>query len=301
MTGPEVAERAGVDFDTAKERWRSLGFTTVPDDEVAFTEADLKALALTERMHELGLMDEDTEDSLVRTLGRSFARLAEWQLSVFGRSVDLDETDLPEVTRLLSETMPLLEEIQDYVWRRHTVGAATRMLLAPSGEDDEDTPLAVGFADIVGYTRQTRSMHTQELARLVEDFEAEAQRIITDHGGRIIKTIGDEVLFVADDPASAVEIALGLLEHADADAVLPQVRAGLAFGPVVSRLGDVFGQTVNIASRLTTLARTDSVLVDEGMSQALAEQPGYELRALRPASVRGYHHLKSWRVRRAAG
>ena len=81
--------------------------------------------------------------------------------------------------------------------------------------------------------------------------------------------------------------------------MLPQVRAGLAFGPVVSRLGDVFGQTVNIASRLTTLARTDSVLIDEGLAAALSGDERYELRSLRATSVRGYHHLKSWRLRRA--
>ena len=69
----------------------------------------------------------------------------------------------------------------------------------------------------------------------------------------------------------------------------------------MSRLGDVFGQTVNIASRLTSLARTGSILVDQGMSDALEGDDRYAMKPLRPASVRGYQHLRSWRLRRADG
>ncbi|MGH8862375.1 MAG: adenylate/guanylate cyclase domain-containing protein, partial [Jatrophihabitantaceae bacterium] len=90
-----------------------------------------------------------------------------------------------------------------------------------------------------------------------------------------------------------------LVEAAEHDDRLPELRVGLASGPVVRRLGDVFGQTVNIASRLTSLARTGSILVDEGMSELLDGDERYALRALRPTSVRGYHHLRSWRLRRA--
>jgi adenylate cyclase len=108
------------------------------------------------------------------------------------------------------------------------------------------------------------------------------------------------VLFVADNAVDGAEIALALLDAADDDDRLPQLRIGLALGPVVSRLGDVFGQTVNIASRLTSLARTGSVLVDLGMSEALENDDRYALKPLRPASVRGYHHLRSWRLRRAS-
>ena len=107
----------------------------------------------------------------------------------------------------------------------------------------------------------------------------------------------------SSSPTTAVdgaEIALALLDAADDDDGCPQLRVGLAAGPVVSRLGDVFGQTVNIASRLTSIARPGSVLVDQGMSEALEDDDRYALKPLRPASVRGYHHLRSWRLRRAS-
>ncbi len=92
-----------------------------------------------------------------------------------------------------------------------------------------------------------------------------------DHGGRIIKTIGDEILYVADDPAAAAEIALLLTERGeDPDDPFPSVRAALAYGEVVSRLGDVFGPVVNIASRLTSLARPGTVLVDHHAYEVLS-------------------------------
>ena len=99
----------------------------------------------------------------------------------------------------------------------------------------------------------------------MEYFEDEMTRTVVDHGGRVIKTIGDEILFVADDPRAAAEVALLVTERgADEDDRFPQVRAGIAYGDVVSRLGDVFGPTVNIASRLTSVARPGTVLVDRG-------------------------------------
>ena len=115
----------------------------------------------------------------------------------------------------------------------------------------------------------------------------------------MVKTIGDEVLFVADSAVDAAEIALDLLAAAETDNLLPPLRIGLAAGPVVSRLGDVYGSTVNIASRLTSLCRPGTILVDRVMAEMLGEDSRFALRARRPESVRGYHHLRQWRLRRA--
>ncbi len=116
--------------------------------------------------------------------------------------------------------------------------------------------MAVCFVDIVGYTSRSKGLDEAELVSWLECFEDAATGLVVDHGGRIIKTIGDEVLFVADRAADAAEAALLMTERgADEDDDFPAVRAGLAYGDVVSRLGDVFGPTVNIASRLTSVAR----------------------------------------------
>lgn len=298
LTGEQVAEAVGISRETARLRWRSLGFTEVEDDVVAFTEADLEALRLTQRMHDIGIINDEDEAALIRTLGRSFARLAEWQLSMLGETIDPATVTTTELKAIIGEVTPLIEQVQNYIWRRHVLAAASRLLLAPPADEDEGDHEAIGFADIVGYTRQTRSLSTDELARLVEGFEARALAIITAHNGRIIKTIGDEILFAADSPHDAGHIALELVEgHVD-DEDFPQLRVGVAWGPVLNRLGDVFGPTVNLASRLTSVARPGRVLVDKELAESIEEDADFKLRRMRRVSVKGYRRLEPWVLRR---
>jgi adenylate cyclase len=195
---------------------------------------------------------------------------------------------------------PLIEQLQGYAWRRQLAAYIARM--AAQGTDQitaGPAPLAIGFVDMSGFTSLTRRSSEAQLRDLLDLFETHATEIVGSHGGRIVKTIGDEVLFQAEDPAAAAQIALELLEAAAADERLPELRAGLAYGPVVSRLGDVYGSTVNIASRLTTLSRSGWVLVDREMHDALQNDSRFHLKSRRPESVRGFHHLHPWRLRRA--
>ncbi|MFL6061401.1 MAG: adenylate/guanylate cyclase domain-containing protein [Marmoricola sp.] len=304
LTGQQVADQVGIPREVAQLRWRSLGFTAVDDDAVAFTPADVQAMKLTQRMHELGVINPDDEAALIRTIGRSFARLAEWQISMLARSIDPTGLDAAGLSAVMGEVTPVIEEVQSYIWRRHILSAASRLLLAPpvdeEGADGAGGAVhaAIGFADIVGYTRQTRSLSQEELASLVEHFEARALEIITAHSGRIIKTIGDEILFATDSPASAAHIGLELVEEHLEDEDFPQLRVGVAWGPVLNRLGDVFGPTVNIASRLTSIARPGRVLVDKELMEAIEDDPAFKLRRMRRTSVKGYRRLEPWALRR---
>jgi adenylate cyclase len=299
LTGAQIAEEIGIPMELARQRWRSLGFTAVGDDVVAFTEADLRAMRLTQKMHDLGMIDPSDEAALIRTLGRSFARLAEWQISMLARTVDTTGLDDEGFLAVMGEVTPVIEEVQNYIWRRHTLAAASRMLLAPPVDDAEEAAsTAIGFADIVGYTRQVRSLRQDELASLVEHFEARALAIITAHNGRIIKTIGDEILFAADVAADAAHIGLELVEEHLVDDDFPQLRVGVGWGPVLNRLGDVFGPTVNIASRLTSIARPGRVLIDKDLAEAIEGDEDFKLRRMRRASVKGYRRLEPWALRR---
>jgi adenylate cyclase len=184
------------------------------------------------------------------------------------------------------------------VWRRHLAAATGRALSA--GRDELSVRHSVvGFADIVGYTTTTRHSDADELSALLEAFEKDAAETIAARHGRVVKTVGDEVLFVTDSAADAAEIALCLADPARAELGLPTLRVGLAMGPVLSRFGDVYGSVVNLAARLTALARPGTVLVDKELAEALASDTGYQLRQRRPTAVRGYHHLRSWSLRRA--
>jgi adenylate cyclase len=302
LTGNQLAESVGIPFEQARLRWRSLGFTEVGADVPAFTNADLEALRLTQKLLEIGLIEADDETALVRTLGRSFARLAEWQMGLLAKVVDPDTMDIDELREVMEEVTPAVESLQSYVWRRHTLNAAARLLLAnqeerETGDEDEDedgTTMGVGFADIVNYTQQSRSLTRSEVGRLVDHFEERALAIISSHDGRIIKTIGDEVLFVADRAEDIARIGLELAEERDRDEKFPEVRVGLAWGPALSRFGDVLGPVVNVASRLTSTARPGRVLVDKALSEELEDREAFKLRRVRRTSVKGYRKLEPW-------
>ncbi len=269
LTRRQVAERAGVTLDVAEELWGQLGFPHTSDDDVAFTDQDVAALRSTAELVELGVLDPESQSALVRTWGHSFARLAEWQTSLLAGIALGDADPQARLDQLLTEVLPKVGELQDYIWRRHLENAAQR-LLPGADHPSQQRSLAVVFVDIVDYTRTSKNLNESELVDLVELFEDETTRAVVAAGGRVIKTIGDEVLFVVDDPGAAVEAALTLIDRGeDEDDGFPRVRAGLAYGAVTSRLGDVFGPTVNIAARLTGIARRGTLLVDRGAFDAL--------------------------------
>lgn len=299
-TRSEVAELAGVSPERLRDRWRALGFATVDDDKKLFTDADVAAAALSERLFASGVIDPDMEVSVSRALGHHLSRLAEWQAGVMRDWLrEQRGVSAPEDTiTLVSTVLPVLEHLQNYVWRRHLV-AATGRLLPQADEEIVASQQVVGFTDMVGYTRLTRSVDEDTLRTVLEKFESVAGDVIAEHRGRVVKMIGDEVLFVADDPVDAVEIALTLNELADADEDVPELRTGLAYGRTVNRLGDVYGTVVNIAARLTSTARPGTILLDEGLADQIGENPAYELRSVRPAAVRGYSKLRRYVVRRA--
>jgi adenylate cyclase len=144
-------------------------------------------------------------------------------------------------------------------------------------------------------------MSERQLATVVQRFEALASDVITAHGGRVIKTVGDEVLFVHTDAAPAAAIALDLVESMDEDPLLPAVRVGMAYGNVVSRLGDVFGTTVNRASRLTAVTPSGRVYVDEPLAALLGEVSGFEVIPSRRRILRGIGAVRPRELRRYAG
>jgi len=193
-----------------------------------------------------------------------------------------------------------LEPILIYAWRRHLSAAISRMVTdAEPTENQPGVTRSVGFADLVAFTGLVSRLSERELARMVQRFEALTSDVVTAHGGRVIKTVGDEVMFVAVGMAPAAAIALDLVEAMAEDDLLPDVRVGVASGRVISRLGDVFGTTVNRASRLTAVAQPRTVLVDEVIAASLATTSGFEMSPMRRRILRGIGPVTPWVLRRA--
>lgn len=301
-TRVEVSRMTGVAPARLTGLWRALGFASPEsDDEAMFLDADVDAIRGLDEVLGSGFLDRQAESAVVRTMGRTFSRLAEWEVDqlrpLLGR-----EPSAEEIRSTVDAVLPLMRDLQDYVWRRHLASAAGRVVPHGQGDRDADSTghtTTVGFVDIVGFTRNSRKLSGPELGELVERFEATTNELVASARGRIIKTIGDEVMWSADDPVAAARVALALSRRHAADETFPQVRAGVALGPVLSRLGDVFGETVNIASRLTSLARPGTVLANEALARLLDEVEDLTLRRVPPAHVKGYSRLESWVVRPA--
>lgn len=297
----EVTERSGVPQERARELWHSLGFAAVDDDERVFTDGDLNALTTANELIQSGITDPAQATSIARMLGQHMSRLAESQVELL-RGILLANPELAsderQLIRFVERVVPDLERLQNHAWRRHLAAYTGRVLMTPDDDQGADSQV-VGFADMVGFTALTRRSTEAELVTVVDRFDALTAEVVAENHGRIVKMIGDEVLFVADDPVHGAEIALALLERADADDELPPLRAGLAYGRVLSRFGDIYGSVVNLAARLTSIARPGSVLIDRSLAHALDSAPEYTVRHRRPVTVRGYARLRPSVLRRA--
>lgn len=298
----EVARAVGVSLLSARKLWRALGFANVTDADVAFTDADAEALGRVVSLVREGLVDEATAIALARALGQTTDRLVSWHTEALMDHLAAASGTLDPIVAVthLDALAGDLEQLLVYSWRRQFADLVARLAQAPEGAGGVSSGvLTVGFADLVSYTRLSQRLQQRELGRLVQRFEGLASDVVTAGGGRVIKTIGDEVLFTADDPLSGAVIALSLSEQMAVDDLVPDVRVGLAHGTVLRSLGDVYGPTVNLASRLTSLAQPGTVVTDPSTGAILARSGDLVLVPQRARQVRGIGQLQPLLVARA--
>ena len=295
-----MARSVGVSLLSARKLWRALGFPGVADEAQAFTVADREALGRVVRLVREDVVDEETAIACTRALGQSTDRLVSWQTEALMEYLAAQRVrdgaahdPYPVIERLTED----LEQLLVYAFRRQLAAAVARM----DGGVAPEMVLTVGFADLVSYTRLSRRLAQRDLSRMVQRFEGLAADVITAGGGRVVKTVGDEVLFIADNPVSGAVIALSLSEQLGADDLLPEVRVGLAHGPVLRSLGDVYGSTVNLASRLTAIAQPGTVMTDPSTGRELQNEPEIVLVAQRRRPIRGFGQLQPVLVAAAPG
>jgi adenylate cyclase len=301
----ELAAETGVDLEQARRLWRALGF---PEHgaATAFTRSDAQALSTLVGLVDSGLIDFDLAVHLTRAVGQTMARLSEWEVSaLLTRVLELaneqsgnGEDQLAIGLRMIEEFSEPFEALLLYVWRRHLAAAVARQeALGAREEDLHTTRVTVGFADIVQFTALSNQLSEERIGDIVELFEARCADVVASQRGRVIKSIGDSVLFIHEDPIAAYEIAEGIIAVIGRDSRMPDVRVGLASGLVVQRLGDVFGPPVNMAARLTGVARRNRVIVDAETAELLPMDQ-FETRRLAARPVRGFGIVEPVAVRR---
>jgi adenylate cyclase len=296
----EVSELTGVDGETLRRFWRALGFANVTDEDRAFTDLDLEAVRIFQGLQALGAASTDTALQLARVIGSSMARIAEAEL-VPGDMVhaDLDPVITADAFASVADvTIPAMARLLEFVWRRQVAAGIQRsMMLRSHGVGPGESPtIAVGFADMVGFTLLSQHLSDQELATVVRRFEDISHDIVTGLSGRVVKMIGDEVMFVVDDVANAARIGLDLADAYADDDLLSDVRVGLASGPVLVRDGDYFGSTVNLAHRIVNIGNPGTVLMSDEFHTALMAQAPEEFtgQALRPRLLKDLGRVQLW-------
>jgi adenylate cyclase len=298
----EVVKRTGLDSHLVIELWRSLGYPDSRPGEKVFTDTDVEIL---ERVGDLVAVNEQAAGGIVqisRVIGSSIARIASAQVDLISGpqvSGDTPEPQIPDDERVvegLGSLLPVAPRVFEVVWRRHLRAAARRRMLVVAG--DEGTSALVGFADLVGFTALSQQVSDPELARLVTRFENLSFEVVTAAGGRIVKMLGDEVMFTVTQPQAGADIALSLVEATRDDEDLPEVRVGMSYGPVLEREGDLYGPVVNLASRATVIANPGSVVVGPAVAEQLSGDPAYVLRRMRPRYLKDIGRIQLCVLRR---
>lgn len=301
ITLAALAEAAGLTPEIASLFWHALGFPDSDPPDRMFTAGDQDAIMRLSRMINDAKADEEFAVGLIRAVGHLMSRLAMWQVIALVEHMT-EQTGSPAegaaaAVAFMDAHIDDIEPLITYAWRRH-LAAVTRWRLDRVAEEAVRMRLSVGFADMVGYTRLSQGMDPLTLSRLVYRFETISSDVILRQGGRVIKTVGDEVLFVGDTAPQAVNIALDLAEAMTADPMLPDIRAGIATGEVVARMGDVYGSTVNLASRLTGLANPGRVLIEGATARALVDVAHIEAAPLGEAVLQDFGTVAMFGVRR---
>jgi adenylate cyclase len=267
MSAAEVAREVGISVDLVHRITRAAG-VRVADD--SYRESDLDTFRLFGGG--AGLFGEQNILQFTRAVGSSMARVADAALAMFLVEVEgpllqqgAGSMPLAEASEEAVALLDVVPSVMAGLFRLHIQAAVTRQrIVNRSTENPSLFRLAIGFVDLVGFTPYTESADPDEVAELVDSFEARANDVVGQRGGRVVKHIGDEVMFVEADPIVACDIALRLVESFGEDVgVAP--HAGVGFGPVVARGGDYYGSVVNLTSRIADLAVPGEVLVTESV------------------------------------
>lgn len=306
FTRVQVAEKAGIDEETAHRFWRASGFPEVGDEVVMFSDADVGTLKGVKALLDSEIVDLDTALEVTRAIGQTASRLAAAETAVLRERVSrppvteegLDPEGAEEALQLARSALPFLEGALVYLWRRHLSANAKRALVTAT----LDQPVrSVGFIDMTRFSVASQTLSATDLSRMINRFESIAFDTVAEFGGRVVKLIGDEVLFATEDPRSAADIALNLVDRLEEEPDLPRVRGGLSHGPVVEIQGDVFGETVNLASRLTEVAKPGSVIVSGSFRDSLEDPGDLEIRRIRSVTMlKGVGKVKAYVLRRAS-
>ncbi|HYZ90758.1 MAG TPA: adenylate/guanylate cyclase domain-containing protein [Actinomycetota bacterium] len=278
----EAAEKAGISPEKGRQINLACGFADPGPDARVFTDEDIEVLQLFEGS--TAIFGEDVAIQNVRVLGLAMSRVADAFISSFATMIgrrsleaDLTDEDFARANETAVGLLPSAVRAMDVLLRRHMeLKSRPDFALGDEWEGVDAVDRAVGFCDLVGYTALAQQISDNRLASTLRAFETTAADLITEHGADLVKLIGDEVMFVAPDAATAVRVALALADRFGEGDVLPPVRCGVNAGRVIVREGDYHGPVVNLAARIVKLAPPGGVMAPAELANELGTEFTFE-------------------------
>lgn len=292
ITLTALAERVGLPESRVLEILRAAGASPAVGENQTFVESDVETFALFKAA--AGLFSSDAVLEITRVMGNAMARVAEAAITLFQVNIEapLAESEAGEITFAEANlagvrSLDLLPRALNGLFRLHVETAIRRSRHAYNRENPFGSRrLAVGFIDLVGFTPLAQHLDDQQLTDLIEDFERRANDVVTQFDGRVVKHIGDEVMFIAVGADAACHIALAAADAFRGSGVEP--HGGLAIGPLLTRGGDFYGPIVNLASRVGDIAIPGEILVTEDVMLGGAEDPELTFEAAGRRMLKGF-------------
>lgn len=276
LTSEEVAQRAGISGELLLRIWRALGFPAVKPDQPLWSDDEVAAAQSIKGFLDAGV-PEDAVIEITRVLGEGMSRLAPTITGAFADTYlepgDNERDVALRYAAMARQLLPSMSPVLNAALRSYARESARRGIISHAelerGQLANEEHAVVCFADLVGFTSLGGEIGLEELGTVARQL-AELAGDVAEPPVRLVKTIGDAAMFVSPEPAPLVAAALSLVEAVES-ADLPALRAGMASGPVINRAGDWYGNAVNLASRVTGVARPGSVLCTQDVRDAAAE------------------------------
>jgi adenylate cyclase len=286
ITAREIAAQLDLDVEQVLNVSLAAGLSPRTADALAYTEEDVDLFEIF--AGGAAMFGAAATRHFTRVVGSSLSRIAEAAVSLFQVNVEQpmleaggSELALAQQNLRAIEALTGVQRLLQGLFGAHLETAIRRLREARLSRSPEAVMFAVGFIDLVGFTTLSRDLAARELAELVERFEDTAYDVVAVHDGRVVKLIGDEVMFVTRTATAACETALGLLERFAGDAAVTP-RGAIAFGEMLVRGGDYYGPIVNLASRVAQIAVPNELLV----TPQVAEQSDKDTLLFAPAGKR---------------
>ncbi|EUA00794.1 adenylate and Guanylate cyclase catalytic domain protein [Mycobacterium kansasii 824] len=276
-TVQSAADELGLSAEEVARVWALLGLTVTGPDVAALSQADVDALATWVALK--AVVGQDGAYGLLRVVGTAMARLAEAESTMIRAGMpDIqmththDELATAQAYRAIAEFVPRIGNLIDVVHRHHLTSART-YFEGVVQDTSASVTCGIGFADLSSFTALTQMLTPAQLQDLLTEFGATVADVVHADGGRLVKFIGDAVMWVSPTPVRLVQAAVDLVDHPRAREADLQVRAGLAYGTVLAINGDYFGSPVNLAARLVAVAAPGQILAASELHDKLPDWP----------------------------